>query len=220
MWQELYLELADTGLVVITVALDRHVDDVLPYVEEARPTHPSLIDVEHTVAALYGMINVPTVVWIDEHGRIVRPNDVAFGSDMFKDFHGMESEPHKRALRAWVKDGASPLSEAEVRARQMMPTAAEQQARAEFALARLLHERGASEAAERHFVRAGELSPDDFTIRRGSMPIRGLDPMGEPFFALYQEWEARGRPYYRGRTADEAKSASASSAGDESPEHS
>ena len=37
-----------------------------------------LVDEKHTVATLYGMVNVPTGVWIDERGKIVRPNEVAF----------------------------------------------------------------------------------------------------------------------------------------------
>ena len=60
-----------------------------------------------------------------------------------------------------------------------------------------LHRLGRTAAAERHFVRAGELAPHDFTIRRGSMPIRGLDPMGQPFFDMYTEWAQAGQPYYR-----------------------
>jgi hypothetical protein len=55
---------------------------------------------------------------------------------------------------------------------------------------------GRTEAAERHFVRAGELAPHDWTIRRGSMPIRGLDPMGEALMPLWNEWVAAGLPYY------------------------
>ena len=39
-----------------------------------------------------------------------------------------------------------------------------------------LAQQGRNEAAERWFVRAGELAPHDFNIRRGSMPIRGIDP--------------------------------------------
>jgi hypothetical protein len=200
----MYEELADEGLMIITVALDRSPDDIRPYIEDAKPTHPSLIDTEHVVAELFSMINIPTVVWIDEEGTIVRPNEPAFGSDMFKEFHGMDSEPHKNELRSWVRQGDLPFSRDEVQERQMLPTPDEQQARVEFTLAWHLHQRGHTQPAEHHFVRAGELSPDDFTIRRGSMPIRGLDPMGEPFFELYREWEDRGRPYYRGRSRKEA----------------
>ena len=200
----MYEELSSAGLMIITVALDQSAGDIRPYIEEAKPAHPSLIDTEHILAERYGMINIPTVVWIDETGTIVRPNEPAFGSDMFKDFHGMDPEIHKNELRAWVRHGTLPFTTDEVHARQMFPTADEQLARTEFALAWHLHQAGHNEAAERHFVRAGQLSPDDFMIRRGSMPIRGLDPMGEPFFELYQEWETRGRPYYRGRSRKEA----------------
>src|SRR5262249_9779430 len=101
------------------------------------------------------------------------------------------------ALRAWVKEGARLLDETQVRQLQVLPTAAEQMARAEFALAWYLHQLGKPAAAERHFVRAGELAPHDFTIRRGSMPIRGLDPMGPAFAELYTEWAQAGKPYYQ-----------------------
>jgi hypothetical protein len=182
---------------VLTVALDRGPDDARPWVERAAPTHPALIDVEHRVADLYRIINVPTAVWIDERGRIVRPNDAAFGDDTFIDLHGRSAEPHHAALRAWVRGGAVPFADDEaVRARQVLPTPEEQLARAEFALACHLHRSGRCDAAERHFARADELAPHDFTIRRGSMPIRGRDPMGADFLPLFQEWVDAGTPYY------------------------
>ncbi len=197
MWQALFSELSDRKFVVLAVALDRSAEDVRPWAEAAAATYPVLVDSEHVVADLYRIINVPTGIWIDERGRIVRPNDAIFGNDTFKHMTGVASGPHLDALRAWVTTGALPFgSDNDVRARQVLPTADEQLARAEFTLAWWLHRQGRTEAAERHFVRAGELAPHDWTIRRGSMPIRGLDPMGEALMPLWNEWVAAGLPYY------------------------
>ncbi len=181
---------------MITVALDQSADDARPWIEAAGATHPSLVDTEHALADLYRIINVPTGIWIDEDGRIVRPNDPTFGNDTFVALHGIESGPHLDALRAWVTGGTLPFDAAGVRRRQVLPTVDEQLARAEFTLAWHLHRAGRPQAAERHFVRAGQLAPHDFTIRRGSMPIRGLDPMGPAFADLYTEWAQSGKPYY------------------------
>jgi hypothetical protein len=79
-----------------------------------------------------------------------------------------------------------------VRAHQPHPTPETQLARAHRTLAWWLHRQGRAQAAERHFLRAGELSPGDWTIRRGSMPIRGIHPMGPAFFELAKE----GVPLY------------------------
>lgn len=47
------------------------------YIEAAhpsgRPTHPSLLDPTHQLDALFGVVNIPNVIWIDEQGIIVRP---------------------------------------------------------------------------------------------------------------------------------------------------
>jgi hypothetical protein len=195
-WQALHEELKGDGFTVITLAEDRSADDAREWIEKASPAHPSLIDVNHLVADLYNMVNVPTVVWIDERGRIVRPNDVTFGSDMFKAFHHIESDAHKDALRAWVRGDAPAMSEAEVRRHQVKPRTEDQLARAEFALGFWLSQRGDAEAAERHFVRGGELAPHDFMICRGSMPIRGINSMGPVFMQMVQEWQAAGHEYY------------------------
>jgi len=194
-WQAAVEELGPRGFVAITVAVDRGPDDARPWIEAARPSHPSLIDPRHVVADLYNVVNVPTAMWIDERGRIVRPNDVVFGTDTFRQLTGIDSATHLAALRAWVGGGAT-LPEDRVRALTRLPTADDQQARAEFALGQWLTERRRHEAAAAHFVRAGELAPHDWTIRRGSMPIRGLDPMGEALMPLWNEWVAAGLPYY------------------------
>ena len=204
MWQALYEELGDEGFVPITAALDASCDDARPFIEKANPTHPSVIDTEHVVAHRYGMINVPTVVWIDEQGVIVRPNAAEYGTDVFLQFHGRESGPFLDAVRAWVKNGEI-ATDKTVPAHMPPPNPDEELARAEFAVAWSLHQRGETEAAETHFDRAGELSPNDWTIRRGSMPIRGKNPMGPEFFELFQDWESRGKPDYAKMAAERGR---------------
>ena len=48
--------------------------DVLrPIIKVARPEHPSLLDTSHQMDTLFGVTNIPQVLWIDEAGMIVRP---------------------------------------------------------------------------------------------------------------------------------------------------
>jgi len=193
----LYEELGGSGFTVITVALDKSADDARPWIDAARPSHPSLIDTRHVLADLYHIVNVPTIVWIDERARIVRPNDVGFGTDTFKPITGLASAKPLAVLRAWVRGETPAFTETEIRGLQRLPTGDDQQARAEFALGEWLARHGRAGAAARHFARAGELAPHDFTIRRGTMPLRGIDPMGPEFRRMLGEWTAAGHPYYR-----------------------
>jgi hypothetical protein len=180
---------------VITVALDRNPEAARAWIEAAKPTHPSLVDARHRVADLYNMVNVPTALWIDGEGRIARPNDVAFATDTYRHLTGLDSARHLAALRRWVAGESDPAPD-EIRARLRLPTEADQRARAEFALGRWLFERGRPTAAAAHFARAGALAPHDFMIRRGSMPMQDLDPMGPVFRAMVAEWTGAGNAYY------------------------
>ena len=90
-------------------------------------------------------------------------------------------------LARCLRKGEGVIAKGEAKDLILPPSDDSQAARAERALAWALHEMGQTEAAERHFVRAGELAPLDWTIRRGSMPIRGMNPFGPEFFELAAE---------------------------------
>lgn len=67
-------ELHPKGLEIVTVSLEMSGPDASrPYIEAANAEHPSLLDPTHQLDTLFGVVNIPNVVWIDEDGMIVRP---------------------------------------------------------------------------------------------------------------------------------------------------
>lgn len=186
-WKQLKDELADHDFGVVAVAIDESTADVAPWAAEV--DYPVLVDTDRTFADSYGLINVPTVIWLDEDRKVVRQPSAEFSDDQFTSVHGVESGPHLDAVRAWVRDGVTPGDDAPS---APTPLSAEQrQARAEFRLALELKRRGHDEAAAERVAIADALAPDDFTIWRAGMQLVGDDPFGAEFFDRYTEWQQR-----------------------------
>jgi tetratricopeptide (TPR) repeat protein len=194
-WQELYLELRPLGLEIVTVALDAAgAETARPWVEKAGATHPSLVDRAHVVDALFGIVNVPSGVWIDEAGTIVRPpepahprrpeyKDRAIPADAtpaqcerietVRALH-VEAERYVAALRDWVTSGASSrfaLTRDEVVRRSRPRPIGEATAPAHFALGQELHARGFRDDAIAHFKEAHRLDPTNWTYRRDAWSL-------------------------------------------------
>jgi len=159
-------------------------------------TYPVLIDRDHAWAETYGVINVPATIWIDEHDQIVRPPAMAPADDKFIEFTKISAEIHHDALRKWVIDDIVPMADAEIQERRIAPDPVLQLARAERRLAMHLLRNGDEHLGNAHLEEALALAPDDWTIQRGSLPVRGKDPFGQDFFDFYERWEAAGRPGY------------------------
>ena len=190
-WQALHDELADEGFGVMAVAVDEDPEVVRPFTDGIG--FPVLIDRDRAFAERYALTNVPTVVWIDEDGRLVRAQDVAFPTDTFREFHRIDSTDHLDGIRHWVHTGEPPADRVDAH----VPDPDEQLAHLHYRLALHLWRAERRDAAQRHFERAAQLAPLDFTVRRAVLPLQGKDPfLGEEFLALWAEWDAAGRPYY------------------------
>jgi len=132
-------------------------------------TYTVLIDEKHLVSKLYNMVNVPTGVWIDEKGRIVRPNEVAFVDDRFKNFSGLDSAPYLSALKDWAEKGdksAFVMSEDRLREKLSANDPNIAQAAAEFGLGEQLYKSGHPEEAIPHFKEAQRLNPKSWNYKR------------------------------------------------------
>jgi tetratricopeptide (TPR) repeat protein len=212
--------LKDESFVVLAVATDSGGPAaVAQWIRAAQPSYPCLVDEWHLVAGLYGMVNVPTAVWIDEGGRIVRPSEAAGASDAWRGIDretltlgeaaaaaGQQArERYLAAIAQWVRTGAYALAPDEARRRLREPRKEDALAAAHFRLAQHLHRTGAHEAARRHFDEASRLRPDSWSYRRQAWALAEEETgEGTPLSAAGrfagEFWAAvdalGGRPFY------------------------
>ncbi len=193
MWQALRNEFHPKGFELVTVGLDTlGAEGCRAFIEAAKPQHPSLLDQHHVLADLFGVINIPSSVWIDERGMIVRPVEAApappqipratprvnLPSELPPRFVDIMTEAAKikhdaqayhAALRDWVDNGASSrfaLKPDAVVERSRPRDDAKARGHAHFALATQLEIDGHHAAAVHHFREAHRLVPESWTFRR------------------------------------------------------
>ncbi len=196
MWQSLFDSLADENFMVVAVAMDsRGPDAARPWIDAASPTYWSLIDPEHRVAALYGMVNVPQAVWIDEEGTIVRPPETAGSTDHFRRMdlatRTMAQDDaaariaarvaYMDAVRAWVRTGAHALPGDAARAALPALTDDSALAHAHFRLGVWLRDRDPA-AATRHLTEASRLHPTSWNMWRQTADLEQVGKSGGPEF--------------------------------------
>ncbi len=143
------------------------------------------------------MVNIPSSVWIDESGTIVRPAEAApaprmegmprlgsgagipgrFG-EMLQEAAKIpaDTDAYHLALRDWVEKGAASrfaLSPVEVVERSRPRDADVSLGHAHFELASHLELEGHHGAAIRHFREAHRLVPDSWSFRRQAWSLEG-----------------------------------------------
>jgi hypothetical protein len=173
----------------VTVALDVDPANARPWIAAASPAHPSLIDTTHITDELFGFVNVPMAVWIDEEGTIVRPaeqaaiersplRDVEVPSDvpermrqMFVEVKALAdpSTEYRAAILDWVANGEASrfaLSPDEVVARSQDRPWDHAEAAAWFELGQYVWRTEGNEAAIPFWRKAHSLFPANWTYKR------------------------------------------------------
>lgn len=142
------------------------------------------------------MVNVPTGVWIDEEGRMVRPNEPAYSSEIRYLELYVNGDDYVAAIRDWVEKGSESeyvLSAEELQAKQEPRSAEQELADANFKLAVYFHKQQNEELADRYFAQAQELRPDSWNYHRQDWSFTPKEAMGN----WMKKYNALGEePYY------------------------
>ncbi len=174
---------------MVTVALDIEPQHTYQWIDAASPTHPSLIDTTHVTDELFGFVNIPMAVWIDEDGKIVRPAEGAsIERSPLRDMDIPEGLPermtkmltevkkipeqaddYRAAIVDWVHNGPASrfaLDEADVIARSQPRGQDEARAAACFELGEHLRRTVGDAAAVTWWREAHRLYPANWTYKR------------------------------------------------------
>ncbi len=196
----------DKNFEIVSIAQDTGgVKDAGPWITREKLDYTVLIDDKHAVTQLYDLVNVPTAVWINEQGRIVRPPEVAYVDNRFKAYHNIEAEPYLDAIRDWAQNGDNSryvLSEQELKAHFKPQNQERALADSEFALAEYLYGKGFGPDAIPHFKEAQRLAPDNWNYKRQAWALSDAErDYGTTFTKEVQKLGSK--PYYEPRRLPE-----------------
>ncbi len=151
------------------------------------------------MSTAFQFTNVPTGVWIDERGKVVRPGEPAWTTSRTSTFGGKplvtEGEEYVAAIRDWVAKGERSgyaLSDEEFATRVKPRSADEMEADASFALAVWFHGAGNQPLAKKYFERAQALNPADWNYHRQNWSFTPGEA-GAKWLEKFQKLET---PYY------------------------
>ena len=169
--------------------MDVNPEHAHPFIDAAAPTHPSLIDTTHATGDLFGFVNIPMAVWIDEEGNLVRPAEAAsierspmrdmdipdgLPERLDRAFREIKKFPevaneYRAAIVDWAHNGAASkfaLSPDEVVQRSQPRPDAHARAAACFEMGQHLLRTVGHDAAVPYWREAHALFPENWTYKR------------------------------------------------------
>ena len=196
-WQKIYEELKGKNFEIVAAAQDTcGLAAAGTWYDKAKVTYTALVDAKHTVSSLYQMVNVPTGVWIDETGKIVRPGEVSYAKRQKVLGQTIGDDRYALGLRDWVEKGpqSAYLASPERLQRQLaIRDSRLRLADAHFKIGAYFSEASKRDLATKHWQQAQELNPDSWNYHRQDWSFDKGKEMGN---FLKKVGKLAGKPYY------------------------
>jgi len=199
-WQVIYEELKAEypDFEIISAAQDTGGEaDAGPIFDAADVSYVSIVDVNHHISALYNLVNVPSGVWIDEEGRIVRINEGTYAQEHFDGAFG--TNEYAPIVRDWVAKGADSQyvwDQERVEENIFERTPEAERAQPAFRLGGYYFNSGDDAKAERYWTLAQELDPNSWNYLRQDLQYEDGGSSGPEWRQRREEVEAAGGSYY------------------------
>lgn len=186
MWQQFVERTKDTGVKLLSVAMDAQGPaKPLPYVQRAKTTFPTVVDVENELGKAFNFKAIPNGIFVDEQG-VVR----------YTKFGGFEIRKPEDAQRAeeWAKGKADAelavMSQAEAAKGMKHPEALEFYDRG-----LVLYRQGRVQEAVALWRKVIAIEPDNFIVRKQVWAVEHPEKFydGAVDFAWQREQMAKGQ---------------------------
>lgn len=197
-WQSIYEELKSDNFEIISVAQDTGGEaDAGPIFDAANVSYTSIIDINHHISALYNLVNVPSGVWIDEEGHIVRINEGTYAATHMNGAFG--TDDYVPIVRDWVAKGADSeyvWDTDRVKDSIFQRTPDAERAQPAFRLGGYYFTNGNDEKAEQYWTMAQELDPTSWNYLRQDLMYEEGGSAGPEWRARRDRIESAGGSYY------------------------
>lgn len=197
-WQRIYEEINDDNFVIISAAQDTGGEQAAGKVfDNAKVTYTAIIDEDHTISTLFNLINVPSGVWIDEQGKIMRIDEGNYTKEHKLGAIEFGSNDYVPALKDWLAKGAESeyvWTAKEVSERIIARTPDAERAEPAFKLGVYFHRKGNEAKANQWWEESQKLNPDswnfhrqDWSFTKSEATVKWMQKVGK----------LNGKPYYR-----------------------
>lgn len=197
-WQSIYEELKSENFEIISVAQDTGGEEAAGYIfDDANVSYTAIIDVNHQISSLYNLVNVPSGVWIDEQGKIMRINEGTYAKEHMNGAWG--TNDYVPIVRDWVKKGADSeyvWDRDKVRESIVQRTPEAERAQPAFRLGGYYFTNDNDEKAEQYWTMAQELDPTSWNYLRQDLLYEEGGSAGPEWRARREKIEGAGGNYY------------------------
>lgn len=162
--------------------------------ERAGATYVSLVDENHTISSLYNLVNVPSAVWIDESGRVVRIDEGAYSRKHTMGTFEFGRDDYAPMVRDWVTQGSESTYAKNNAIPDLRLTSEQARAEPNFKLGVFFHKQGKADKADKYWGIAQQLNPESWNYHRQDWSFTP-EEAGQNWTRKVQTLE--GKPYYR-----------------------